>query len=138
MTYRSEMKKKLGVTFWKKCIFAKFSLFQSPFHRFFFRGPIHPPWGPFCQSRKKNRDWRKKVTKYFFAFLWGLPLINLWVLSPYLVTSGTGLTRAFRNGKTIGKTPKNEVPMKKSLNNIFYIHKSAFKDSSKFGLNGPP
>ena len=57
---------------------------------------------------------------------------------PYLSTSRTGLTRAFRNGKTIGKTPKNEVPMKKSLNNIFYIHKSAFKDSSKFGLNGPP
>ena len=49
-----------------------------------------------------------------------------------------GLTRAFRNGKTIGKTPKNEVPRDKSLNNIFYMHKSAFKDSSKFGLNGPP
>ena len=47
-------------------------------------------------------------------------------------------TVAFRNGKTIGKTPKNEVPTKKSLNNIFYMHKSEFKDSSKFGLNGPP
>ena len=138
MTYRSEMKKKLGVTFWKKCIFAKFSMFQSPLHRFFFRGPIHPPWGPFCHGRKKNQAWHKKVTKYFFALLWGLPLINLWVLSPYLGTSRTGLTRAFRNGKTIGKTPKNEVPRDKSLNNIFYMHKSAFKDSSKFGLNGPP
>ena len=60
------------------------------------------------------------------------------VLSPYLGTSRTMLTRAFRNGKTIGKTPKNEVPRDKSLNNIFYMHKSAFKDSSKFGLNGPP
>ena len=83
-TYRSEMKKKCGVTFWKKCIFAKFSMFQSTFQRFFFRGPIYPPWSPFCHGRKKNQAWRKKVTKYFFALLWGLPLINLWVLSPYL------------------------------------------------------
>ena len=132
------MKKKLGVTFWKKCIFAKFSMFQSPLHKFFIRGPIHPPCGTFCHGQKKNRTSYKKVTKYFFALLWGLPLINLCVFSPYLGTSRTGLTRAFRNGKTIGKTPKNEVPRDKSLNNIFYMHKSAFKDSSKFGLNGPP
>ena len=132
------MKKKLAVTFSKKCTFAKFLMFQSSFHRFFFRGPIHPPWDPFCHGRKKNWDWHKKVTKYFFALLWGLPLIILWVFSPYLGISRTGLTRAFRNGKTIGKTPKNEVPRDKSLNNIFYMHKSTFKDSSKFGLNGPP
>ena len=132
------MKKKLGVTFWKKCIFVKFSVFQSPFHRFFFRGPKHPPWGPFCHGRKKIWNWYKKVTKFFYALLRWLPLINHWVLSPYLGTSRTRLTRAFRNGKTIGKTPKNEVPRDKSLNNIFYMHKSAFKDSSKFGLNGPP
>ena len=130
------MKKKLGVTFWKKCIFAKFSMFQSMFHRFFFRGPIHPPWGPFCHGRKKNWAWHKKVTKYFFALLWGLPLIILWVFSPYLGTSRTGLTRAFWNGKTIDKTLKNVVATEKSLNNTFYIHKSAFKDSSKSGLNG--
>ena len=132
------MKKKLGVTFWKKCIFAKFSVFQSPLHRFLFRGPKHPPWSPFCHGWKKNCDWPKKVTKFFYALLRWLPLINHWVLSPYLGTSWPGLTRAFRNGKTIGKTPKNEVPRDKSLNNIFYMHKSAFKDSSKFGLNGPP
>ena len=132
------MKKKLGVTFWKKCILAKFSVFQSPLHRFLFRGPIHPSWGPFCHGRKKNRDWHKKNTKFFYALLQWLPLINHWVLSPYLGTSRTGLTRAFRNGKTIGKTPKNEVPRDKSLNNIFYMYKSVFKDSSKFGLNGPP
>ena len=130
------MKKKLGVTFWKKCILAKFSVFQWFSWRFLFRGPIHPSWGPFCHGRKKNWDWSKKVTKFFYALLRWLPLINHWVLSPYLGTSRTGLTRAFRNGKTIGKTPKNEVPRDKSLNNIFYMYKSVFKDSSKFGLRG--
>ena len=132
------MKKKLGVTFWKKCIFANFSVFQSPLHRFFFRGPKHPLWGALSHGWKKIWDLAKKVTNFFHALLQWLPLINHWVLSPFLGTSRTRLTRAFRNVKTICKTPKNEVPRDKSLNNIFYMHKSAFKDSSKFGLNGPP
>ena len=132
------MKKKLGVTFWKKCIFAKFSVFQSPLHMFFFRGPKHLPWGPFCHGRKKNRDWRKKVTNFLYALLQWLLLINHWVLSPYLGTTKTRLSRAFWNGMAIGKSPKNEVSRDKSLNNIFYKLTSANQDSSKFWIYGPP
>ena len=109
------MKKKLGVTFWKKWIFVKFSMFQSPLHVFFFRGPNHPLWGLFCHGWKKNRERHKKVANFFSALLRWLLLINYWVLSPYFGTSKTGLSRAFRNGMTIGKTPKNEVSRDKSL-----------------------
>ena len=95
--------KKMGVTFWKKCIFAKISLFQGYFSRFLFRGPKHLSWVTLCHARKKNRSIDKKVSKFFYALLWWLPLINHWVLSPYLGTCRTRLTRAFQNTKTISK-----------------------------------
>ena len=132
------MKKKWGLLSEKKCIFAKSSVFQSLFHMFFSKGPKHLPWGPFCHGWKKNWDWCKKVTNFLYALLQWLLLINHWVLSPYLGTTKTGLSRAFRNGMAIGKSPKNEVSRDKSLNNIFYKLTSANQDSSKFWIYGPP
>ena len=95
---------------------------------FFFSGPKHLPWGPFCHGRKKNRDWRKKVTNFLYALLQWLLLINHWVLSPYLGTTKTGLLRAFWNGMAMGKSQKNEVSRDKSLNNIL----QAYKCKSRF------
>ena len=60
----------------------------------------------------------------FFAFLWWLILIKHW------------LPRAFQNGKTISITANNEVLRDKSLNSTFHKHKSAIKESSKFGIYG--
>ena len=47
----------------------------------------------------------------------------------------TGLPRAFRNGMTIGITPKNEVLRVKSLKQPIL---QEIKESSKFGNYGPP
>ena len=55
----------MGVTFWKKCIFAKISLFQGHFRRFLFRGPKHLSWVTLCHARKKNLSMHKKVTIFF-------------------------------------------------------------------------
>ena len=58
-------KKKLGVTFWKKCIFAKISLFLGYFSGFLFRGPKHLSWVTLCHARKKIRVWTKKLQFFF-------------------------------------------------------------------------
>ena len=47
----------------------------------------------------------------------------------------TRLPRAFRNGTTIGRTPKNEVLRVKSLKEPIL---QEIKESSKFGNYGPP
>jgi len=56
-------------------------------------------------------------------------------LGLYLGAIGTGLPRAFRNGMTIGITPKNEVLRVKSLKQPIL---QEIKESSKFGNYGPP
>ena len=73
--------------------------------------------------------------KLVFACLWWLVLITHWFLGLYLGAIGTGLPRAFRNGMTIGITPKNEVLRVKSLKQPIL---QEIKESSKFGNYGPP
>ena len=70
--------------------------------------------------------------KLVFACLWWLVLITHWFLDLYLGAKKTGLPRAFQNGMTIGITPKNEVLGVKSLK------QQEIKESSKFGIYGPP
>ena len=56
-------------------------------------------------------------------------------LGLYLGATKTGLPRAFRNGMTIGITPKNEVLRIKSLKQPIL---QEIKESSKFRNYGPP
>ena len=73
--------------------------------------------------------------KLVFPCLWWLVLITHWFLGLYLGAIETGLPRAFRNGMTIGITPKNEVLRVKSLKQPIL---QEIKESSKFGNYGPP
>ena len=65
---------------------------------------------------------RKKIgvdtEKLVFASLCWLVLITHLFLGLYLGAIGTGLPRVFRNGMTIGITPKNEVLRDKSFKNL--------------------
>ena len=121
--------KKIGGYFLKKMHFCK--IFSVPARSICFSSGAQNIYlgAPFAMVGKKNRDWRKKVTNFLYALLQWLLLINHWVLSPYLGTTKTGLSRAFWNGMAIGKSPKNEVSRDKSLKQHIL---QSYKWKSKF------
>ena len=125
--------KKIGGYFLKKTHFCKYLVIQSPFNRVNHIAPNTPILGhPAPWSEKKIGGYTEKLV---FACLWWLVLITHWFLGLYLGAIGTGLPRAFRNGMTIGITPKNEVLRVKSLKQPIL---QEIKESSKFGNYGPP
>ena len=124
--------KKIGGYFLKKTHFCKYLVIQSPFNRVNHIDPNTPILGHLKPWSEKNWSWDRKV---ICSCLWWLVLITHWFLGLYLGAIGTGLPRAFRNGMTIGITPKNEVLRVKSLKQPIL---QEIKESSKFGNYGPP
>ena len=124
-------KKKLGLLS-KKTHFSKILIVLEPIPYVFLPAPNSLTMGHLTPWSEKKWNWYRKV---IFSCLWWLVLITHWFLDLYLGAIGTGLPRAFRNGMTIGITPKNEVLRVKSLKQPIL---QEIKESSKFGNYGPP
>ena len=93
---------KMGATFWKKNIFAKFSMFQSPFHMVNQMAPITSIMGHLMTCSEKNWSCHRKVIFCLFVMA---PINQPLIFGLY---HSNWLPRAFWNGMTIGITP-NEI-----------------------------